>query len=340
MHKSVLLKETIEILNPQPGEFFIDGTLGSAGHAIEIIKRISPNGIFLGIDWDKEAIAKCKSQIANRKNVILVNGNYADLPEILRQKKLGRADGLLLDLGMSSEQLEKSGRGFTFQKNEPLDMRYDTQITAGSEILDERALRGSIADQRESATAVINNRSEKELADIFFKYGEERFSRQIARKIIEERKKKPMETTFDLVEIIQKAIPPSHCHRHSHRQIHPATRVFQALRIYVNDELGNLEKLLKNLDKIIKNKPSSEISAGPPKADKNVICRNSTTGKGRVAIISYHSLEDRLVKNYFRELKNQGKAVILTKKPIKPTFEEIRQNPRARSAKMRTLLMY
>ena len=305
-HIPVLLKEIIEILNPQPAEFFIDGTVGSAGHAIEIIKRISPNGMFLGIDWDKEAIAKCKSQIANRKNVILVNGNYADLPEILREKKLGRADGLLLDLGMSSEQLERSGRGFSFLKNEPLDMRYQFQEVRPPDI-DGQYL-GGRTSQILTAAKVVNSFSEKELADIFFKYGEERFSRQIVKKIIEERKIKPIKTTFDLVEIIQKAIS----FRRS--RLHPATKVFQALRIYVNDELENLEKLLKNLGKIIKN-------------------------KGRVAIISYHSLEDRLVKNYFREMARQGKAKILTKKPIKPTFEEIRQNPRARSAKLRAIVM-
>ncbi|MDP1538725.1 MAG: 16S rRNA (cytosine(1402)-N(4))-methyltransferase RsmH, partial [bacterium] len=281
-----------------PAEFFIDGTLGSAGHAVEIFKRILPGGKLLGIDVDENSLKIAQLKISTelriknselRNNLILVQGNYANLPEILKKKNLPKADGLLLDLGISSEQLERSGRGFSFMRDEPLDMRYNQ-------------------NQSEPASVVVNYYSEKELADIFFKYGEERFSRQIARKIIEERKIKPIKTTFDLVEIIQKAIS----FRRS--RLHPATKVFQALRIYVNNELGNLEKLLKNLGKIIKN-------------------------KGRAAIISYHSLEDRLVKNYFREMARQGKAKILTKKPIRPTLEEIRQNPRARSAKLRAIVI-
>ncbi len=287
-HIPVLLKETIEVLNPQPTEFFIDGTIGSGGHAMAILEKIGPKGKLLGIDWDRNAIANCEVQMANRKNVILVQGNYADLPEILKQKKLGKADGLILDLGFSSESLE-SGRGFSFLKNESLDMRYDIK-------------------QGVTAAEIINSFNEKDLADIFWKYGEERFSRQIAKKIIQERKSKPIKTTFDLMEIIKKAVPRSY----ERGRLHPATRVFQALRIYVNNELENLEKLLKNIEKIV---------------------------KGRLAIISYHSLEDRLVKNYFREMARQGKAKILTKKPIRPTFEEIRQNPRARSAKLRAIVM-
>jgi 16S rRNA (cytosine1402-N4)-methyltransferase len=299
IHIPVLLKETIEILNPQPGEFFIDGTIGSGGHALEILKKIGPKGKLLGVDWDRNAIANCELLIADYKNAILVNDNYANTPEILKKNHLPKADGLLIDLGFSSESLE-SGRGFTFQKDEPLDMHYNIETRdkgQGTEM---------------TAAEVVNSFSEKDLAEIFWKYGEERFSRQIAKKIIEERKIRPIKTTFDLVEIIKKAIPPSHRYRHSHRQIHPATRIFQALRIYVNHELENLEKLLKNLNNIV---------------------------KGRIAIISYHSLEDRLVKNYFRELKNQGKAEILTKKPIRPTNEEIQANPRSRSAKLRALSM-
>mgnify|MGYP001579309447 CR=1 FL=1 len=287
----VLLKEVIEILNPQPGEFFIDGTLGSGGHAVKIFEKILPGGKLLGLDLDGNNLKIAESKIlasikypvsSIKQNLILIHGNYADLPEILEWEKLGKADGLLLDLGFSSEHLQ-SGRGFSFLKNEPLDMRYNTKtkMTAGE---------------------VVSSFSEKDLAEIFYKYGEERYSRQIAKKIITERKRKSIKTTFDLVEIIGGGKD----------RIHPATRVFQALRIYVNDELGNLEKLLKNIDKII---------------------------KGRVAIISFHSLEDRLVKNYFRDLKNQGKAQILTKKPIRPSGEEIQINPRSRSAKLRVLYL-
>ncbi|OGG43056.1 16S rRNA (cytosine(1402)-N(4))-methyltransferase [Candidatus Jorgensenbacteria bacterium RIFCSPLOWO2_12_FULL_42_11] len=307
MHIPVLLKEATAVLNPKPGEFFIDGTVNGGGHAVAILEKISPAGKFLGIDWDENAIERLKIEgLKNCKNAILVQGNYADLPEILEKIRKAdpsiplRANGLLLDLGMSSEQLEHSGRGFSFRKNEPLIMQYQSS----SEIL--------------TAAEIINSFKEEELADIFFKYGEERFSRKIAKEIIKERQNKRILTTFELVEIIKKAAPKNY----EKGRIHPATRIFQALRIYVNSELENLEKLLKNLDKIF---PSE---ANQPLAEKP---------KGRVAIISFHSLEDRLVKNYFREMAKQGKAEILTKKPIRPTFQETQANPRARSAKMRAV---
>jgi 16S rRNA (cytosine1402-N4)-methyltransferase len=237
----------------------------------------------------------------------LINGNYADLPEIFKKihrplkKSEGlKADGLIIDLGFSSEQIEQSGRGFSFLKDEPLIMRY--------------------ADEGLTAAEVINSFSEKDLADILWRYGEERFSRQIAPKIIEERKRKRILTTFELVEIIKKAVPK----KYERGRIHPATRVFQALRIYVNRELENLETLLKKLD------PETDVlhRCGAGKILNN---------KGRVAIISFHSLEDRLVKNYFKQMAKKGYAEILTKKPITPTKEEIKNNPRSRSAKMRAV---
>ena len=290
MHIPLLLKETIEFLNPQPGKFIIDATIGGGGHAAEILKKIGDSGMLLGIDWDKEAIADCQSRFADYKNVILVNGNYADLPEILKQKELPKVDGIAVDLGFSSRQLEKSGRGFSFLKDEKLDMRYQQET------------------ENLTAAEVINQYSEKELADIFWKYGEERNSRKIAKKIIEERKNKRILTTFDLIEIIRKAVPKNY----EQGRINPSTKVFQALRIYVNDELGNLEKILKNMSKIL---------------------------KGRAVIISFHSLEDRLVKNYFRNLSKENGAEILTKKPIRPSEEEIRGNPRSRSAKLRAIII-
>ncbi len=290
MHIPVLLKETIKFLNPQRGEFIVDATIGGGGHAVEILKKIGDSGTLLGIDWDKNQIERLKiEKLKDYKNAILINGNYADLSEILKQKKLPKADGIIIDLGFSSEQLETS-KGFSFQKNEPLIMRYDRDIN------------------NLTAAEAVNQYNEKELADIFWKYGEERHSRKIAKKIIEERKKKRILTTFDLVEIIKKSVPRSY----ETGRIHPATKVFQALRIYVNDELGNLEKLLKNLDKIV---------------------------KGRIVIISFHSLEDRLVKNYFRNLNKEKRAEILTKKPIRPSEEEIRENPRSRSAKLRAIII-
>ncbi|MEK7657793.1 MAG: 16S rRNA (cytosine(1402)-N(4))-methyltransferase RsmH [Patescibacteria group bacterium] len=294
MHKPVLLKEVIEILNPKPGEFFIDGTVGGGGHSLEILKKIGKGGIFLGMDWDEKIIEQTKSKLdavcqMSDVKCYFVHGNYADLPEILKENNLPKADGLILDLGMSSIQLERSGRGFSFLKDEPLDMRYD------------------IAESL-TAAEVINSFRENDLNDIFWKYGEERYSRRIAKKIVEERKEKRILTTFDLTEIIKRAVPKNY----ERGRIYPSTRVFQALRIYVNCELENLEKLLKNMSEILKH-------------------------GGRVAIISFHSLEDRLVKNYFRETAKKGKAEILTKKPIEAIMEEIQQNPRARSAKMRAI---
>ena len=241
------------------------------------------------------------------KNIILVNGNYADLPEILKENKLPKADGLLLDLGMSSDQLEHSGRGFSFLRDEPLIMTYRTNL----------------ANRFLTAAEVVNSFSGKELADIFWEYGEERYSRQIAKNIVEERNpraksaswligagqgKKRILTTFELVEIIKKAVPKNY----EQGRIHPATKVFQALRIYVNGELDNLEKLLKNLTAVLK-------------------------PNGRAVIISFHSLEDRLVKNNFRQMVKERKAEFLAKKPIRPSIEEIRNNLRARSAKMRAI---
>lgn len=293
-HKPVLLNEVIEAINPKPGDFIIDGTVGGGGHAASILEKIMPKGKLLAIDWDSDSLAAARAKIEakfpisnSQFSIIWEQGNYADLPEILKKHKLPKADGLVLDLGLSSNQLERSGRGFSFLKDEPLDMRYSAD--------------------RVTAAEVINSFSEKELADIFYKYGEERHSRRIAKKIIGERRKKRILMTFALVEAIEKALP-----RGYRIKKHPATKVFQALRIYVNDELGNLEKALKNLNKVLK--PG-----------------------GKAAIISFHSLEDRLVKNYFKQLEKNGAAKILTKKPIIPSFDEIKSNPRARSAKLRAI---
>lgn len=300
MHVPVLLNEAIEILNPKSGEFFIDGTIGGGGHSVAILNKIGLEGKLLGIDWDKKAIERLKitfasgkfpdgSKLKNCKNTILIQGNYADLPEILEKQKFGKADGLIVDLGFSSDQLNPlagEGRGFSFLKDEPLDMRYRGEGLTAAE--------------------VINSFKEKDLANIFWKYGEERFSRQIAEKIVKERKKERILTAFQLAEIIKNAVPKNY----ERGRIHPATRVFQALRIFVNKELENLETLLKNLEKILK-------------------------PQGRAAIISFHSLEDRLVKNYFREMAKSNRAEILTKKPITASEEEIKNNFRSRSAKMR-----
>ncbi len=293
VHVPVLLNKVLEIFSPLSDKFIIDGTVDGGGHAVEIVKRLEPNGIFLGIDWDKSMITGSKSRIGQtpKVKVHLIEGNYADLPAILKNKKQGKADGLLLDLGLSSEQLESSGKGFSFMKDEPLIMRY--------------------AQEGPTAAEIINGQNEKELVDIFFRYGEERYARSIGKRIVEIRRRKRIITTFDLVEAIRGAVPKSY----ERGRIHPATRIFQALRIYINNELGNLESVLKSLPNILK--PG-----------------------GVIVIISFHSLEDRMIKNYFRDMGKQGLIQIITKKPIVAEREEILVNPRSRSAKLRAALIH
>lgn len=309
-HIPVLLKEAVEILNPSNGDFFIDGTLGLGGHAREIAKRIGKKGTLLAIDWDGENIKRAESEIRDwEPKVILANDNFADLNEILDENALGKADGLLLDLGFSSEQLEKSGKGFSFLKDEILDMRYEASAAGQPVRRPESGLaRRRRSVERQTAAEIINSFREEDLAEIFWRFGEERFSRKIAKEIVVSRRKKKILTTFELVEIIKKSVPK----KYEKGRIHPATRTFQALRIYVNSELENLEKVLSDLENILK------------------------PGK-KAAIISFHSLEDRLVKDCFRKMAREGRAKILTKKPITASEEELKSNPRARSAKMRAI---
>ncbi len=286
IHKPVLLHETIEILNPKAGAFFIDGTLGGGGHANAIVEKIGKSGTLLGMDWDNEAVERFEKTDAHRANVILRNANYDSIPEILTREKLEKADGLLLDLGFSSFQIEDAKRGFSFQADGPLDMRY--------------------AKEGATAADVVNGLREEELADIFWKYGDERFSRQIAKRIVEERRKEKILTTGRLRDVVTGAFPA----RFRNGKVNPATKVFQALRIYVNHEFENIESLLRKLQGVVKS-------------------------GGRVAVITFHSTEDGIVKNAFREMVKAGKAELLTKKPIVPTREEVRENPRSRSAKLR-----
>jgi len=281
-HIPVLLTETIELLNPEPGDFIIDGTLGAGGHAREIIKRIKPNGTFLGIDWDEAAVKNFQ------QDADIIQGNYADIPNIIQQKNLPKANGLLLDLGLSSDQFESSGRGYSFQKDEPLDMRYNTE--------DEDA---------PTAQEIISSYPESKLADLIWELGEERHARRIAKAIVETRRKEKITSTKELAEIITHAVP-------GRGRMHPATKTFMALRICVNRELENLKSILGKLPEII-------------------------APEGRVVIISFHSLEDRIVKQHFRKLEQEGRAVRLTKKPIIPSREEITDNPRSRSAKLRAI---
>ena len=282
-HVPVLLNEVLEMVNPKPGDFIIDGTVGEGGHGKEIIKRIEPKGMFLGIDWDESQAKRARENIISKNaKVVIIQGNYRNIPGIQKKEGLPKADGLLLDLGFSSAHL-LSGRGFSFQRDEPLDMRYDEK--AGGE----------------SAKDVINKYAERALAEIFWKYGEEKKAREFAKHISEERKKRPIDTTGVLVRIIGEK---------KTSKIHPATKIFQALRIYINKELENLESVLGNIPEILK--PG-----------------------GRVAIITFHSLEDRVVKQYFKTFEEQGVGKRINKKVIKPTREEVLQNPRSRSAKLR-----
>lgn len=300
IHTPVLLKEVVDCLDPRPGDFIIDGTINGGGHAKVISEKILPSGHLLGIDWDENLIEKLKSEswVAKHQSEInLIHNNYADLPEILERRKLPQADGLILDLGFSSAQIEESKRGFSFDRDEPLIMTYS-------------------GDQKPVAQ-VIRELTEKELADVIFQFSGERLSRVIAKKIKEVSKKKRIISSLELAEIIRSAVPKSYergSRRDGTNRIDPATRTFQALRIYANRELENLERILNKLTAIIK-------------------------PEGRVAIITFHSLEDIIVKNHFLKMKSAGKADIITKKPITASDNEINQNPRSRSAKLRAIII-
>ena len=295
MHTPVMTDQVIYYLNCLPGRIYCDGTIGMGGHAKNILEVTSPDGMLLGIDMDSKALAVASERLAEfGDRAILVQGNYKDLPSILASNNLSEIDGVLLDLGVSSFQLDDGGRGFSFLRDEPLGMNFDIH-------------------GRRRASQIINQYPESRLADIIWKYGQERWARRIAGRIVAERKKTPIESTAHLVRIICSAVPRSK----GKRRIHPATRTFQALRMEVNQELENLCQFL-------------EVVWGCLKRG------------GRVCIISFHSLEDGLVKRRFRDqvkthhgLSEHSMVEILTKKPLKPSLEEVRMNPRSRSARMR-----
>jgi len=295
MHISVLQKELLKYLNPQPNENFIDGTLDGGGHSELILKKTSPNGKILGIDLEEKLIQEAKLKIKksgiSENRLIAVIGNFRDIKKIAQENNFKNIDGIYFDLGVSNWHFEQSGRGFSFLRNEPLDMRLGLSI-------------GNL-----TAKEIVNKWSYEKLKDILKNYGEERFANLIAKQIIESRNKRPIETSFDLVKIIKTAIPFNSLKS----KIHPATRTFQALRIAVNDELKNLKIGLMQAFDILKS-------------------------KGRLVVISFHSLEDRIVKEYFRELKNNNLVEILTKKPITSSQEEVCFNPKSRSAKLRAII--
>jgi len=291
-HFPVMPMETMSALNVQEGGQYIDGTIGGGGHARMILELIGPRGRLLGLDQDPDAISYLQEVLKpTAPNLTLYHGNFSRLDDIQAELGWGTVDGILLDLGVSSYQLEKSDRGFSFLRDEKLDMRMDP--TSG-----------------EPASALVNKLSEKELADLIFRYGEERNSRRIARNIVRARKNAPITSSLELAEVVRKSFPRPK----GRRRINPATRTFLALRLAVNNELDHLQRFLSFAPELVK-------------------------VQGRVVVISFHSLEDRLVKQAFKRLgrvrEGETGLVSLYKKPLRPTAEEITSNPRARSAKLR-----
>jgi 16S rRNA (cytosine1402-N4)-methyltransferase len=282
--------EVIRFLDPKPGEDFVDCTVGLGGHALAVLERTKPSGRVLGIDADPTILERFRRKVEDtdyEKRLVLVCDNFANLSEIVEKYAFRRVSGVLFDLGLSSWHLEESGRGFSFLRNEPLDMRYSPENPL-------------------TAEAIVNFWSLRDLWRILRVYGQERFSRRIAEEIVRSR---PLRTTVDLVMAVERATP-SWYHR---GRIHFATKTFQALRIAVNNELENLEKALPQALDIM--------------------------GKGgRLVVIAFHSLEDRIVKNFLKEKAREGAVKILTKKPVRPSRAEVAENPRARSARLRAAL--
>ncbi|MCX6374603.1 MAG: 16S rRNA (cytosine(1402)-N(4))-methyltransferase RsmH [Armatimonadetes bacterium] len=302
-HEPVMVGEVLSFLQPQGGQTFIDCTVGGGGHALEIVKRILPDGRLIGLDRDEEAISAAAEYLSPyRENVILEKGSFGDLQEIAGQLGIGTIDGALFDLGVSSHQLESPERGFSFRYDAELDMRMDRS-------------------QAVTARELVNSLSERRLAELIRTYGEDRWAKRIAKFIVDRRARKPIRTTFELVQVILAAVPEGARTEH----IHPATRTFQALRIAVNREM---ESLQEGLDAAI----------------------GLLSTSGRICVLSYHSLEDRIVKDTFARHAGRcqcppGLPVcacgakknirILTKRPLLPEESEVRAYPRSRSAKLR-----
>ena len=301
-HVSVLLNECIENLNIKPDGIYVDGTMGGAGHSLEIVKKLSKKGMLIGIDRDEEALSVARERLKGFNNVKYVHDNHDNIDEIIKNLNIEGVDGILLDLGVSSYQIDEKTRGFTYMDDGPLDMRMDKS-------------------QKLTAEYIVNSYKEQDLARIIFEYGEEKFSRKIARNICEYRKNKKIETTGELVKIIERSIPGKFREKNSH----PAKRTFQAIRIEVNNEIEPLYNTVKN-------------------------SINALNSKGRLCVITFHSLEDRMVKKAYVDAEgkctcpkdlpycvcgNVSFGKIITKKPILPTEKEIKENSRSRSAKLR-----
>jgi len=295
-HIPVLVEEVMTLLRCEPGKTYVDATLGEGGHAIEILKRTAPDGTVIGIEWDEEAIIEArKALLPFGERVKLFHENFIALPDLLRTMEIESVDGILLDLGLSSLQLEKVERGFSFRGEGPLDMRMDQRVA-------------------HTAADLVNHLSQKELADTLFEYGEERWARKIAKAIVRERARAPIQTTKALRTIVHHVIP----RRFHPKKIDAATQTFQAFRIRVNRELENLREILETGWRFLRK-------------------------GGRMCVISFHSLEDRMVKETFKKLEKggtdypnpEGVVCVVTKKPVTPSEEERRRNPRSRSAKLR-----
>ncbi len=286
-----MLKEAVEYLDVRPGSFLIDGTFGEGGYTNAILEKLSGSGSVIALDWSREAIERGKTKFAKEiesGKLTLENENFANVKEVLEKLKLPKADGLVLDLGFSSTQIEEYGRGFSFMKDEPLLMTY--------------------SDDEEPLMNVLKDLDETDMAKIIKEYGGERFSGRIARSIVARMERKPIKTTFELVDAISSAVPRGY----ERGRIHPATRTFLAFRIFINKELQNLDSVLAS--------PENFLKSG-----------------GRMVVISFQSLEDGIIKRGFRNLKDLNKAEMLTKKPLAVDYEESKINPRSRSAKLRAI---
>ena len=296
-HQPVLVKEVLEYIPRKFNGIFVDGTLGGGGHSKALLcesKALSRKSKVVGIDRDLEAIFAAKKNLAEfESQITFIHDNYSNIPKILKSQGIDKVDFILLDLGVSSYQLDNPKRGFTFQTDSPLDMRMNQK-------------------DEQSAADIVNYYSEKDLADIFYDYGGERNSRKIAKMIVEGRKEKKISTTAELSEIVEMSFPTNYKGKY---KINPATRVFQALRIETNNELNILKEFIPEAAKLL-------------------------AGDGRLAIISFHSGEDRIVKHTFRKLEEENKEQykVLTKKPTVAGDEELKTNPRSRSAKLRVLI--
>ena len=299
VHTPVLLKEVIEYLNPKPGDKFIDATLDGGGHAMALAEKIAPDGKILGIELDPVLFQEAQSAIRNTQyaNIVIpVNDSYTNIENIVREYNF-RPNGILFDLGLSSWHYEKSGRGFSFKRDELLDMRYNAYQEVNSK-----------NEKAKTAAEIVNTYNKEELEKILREYGEEQFSKQIAENIVSARRREPILKTSDLVEVINYSVPSWY----KKRKIHFATKTFQALRIEVNSELENVE-----------NGVSSAIRILEP--------------RGRLAVISFHGLEDKVVREIFKKKAKEGIVRFVVRGTIKPSWEDQKANPRSRSAKLKII---